>query len=569
MSYLTQSVNMNVKDLLDLPFANEFKLLAGKEGLDNAVSGGNIMDNPNALDWFAPEEVLVTSGYFLTTDPDMQLKHLKTFKNMNLAAIFIKSLTFFETIPPTLIKYCDELEIPLVEIPYGITFSTIINNISNELSSNVNAKKQLAIDSHNRFFQATLNGGGVDVLTKDLGFLVGNTTIVTDTDWNILAYDKINHEEIQFFTASNESIQFDLDALDDLPLKVHEIKHIIHRDFRKGGNIANCAIMPIYFNTVNYGYIIIIASIKKLTNMDHIVLESASMALALQISQKAESERNNNRVIRDFFKNLLSGQLVDANLLKSVGIDVDYKDHYSFVIFDVHINHEEDSSLIQRKQIDTGAMKKVLEDTKRFTGDTNVELQIFKQSNKIFGIYKKKANKSLQENKLEEKAFFNQLLDFINSRIDVDVQINVMIGSYQPLDKLRVSYEEAIRIESFPLDDAQSVFFYDEFYLELFLTEYIDEAAGKNFYENYLTPLIKYDETNTADLVTTLREYLNNQFNVADTSRKLFIHRNTMLYRLGKIEEILDTDIASPKVSLALQLAYEFYDKKPLVDRLL
>src|SRR5699024_8086895 len=109
----------------------------------------------------------------------------------------------------------------------------------------------------------------------------------------------------QFFTASNESIQFDLDALDDLPLKVHEIKHIIHRDFRKGGNIANCAIMPIYFNTVNYGYIIIIASIKKLTNMDHIVLESASMALALQISQKAESERNNNRVIRDFFKNLL------------------------------------------------------------------------------------------------------------------------------------------------------------------------------------------------------------------------------------------------------------------------
>ena len=205
---------------------------------------------------------------------------------MNLAAIFIKSLTFFEAIPSTLIKYCDELEIPLVEVPYGITFSAIINDITNELSSNVNVKKQLAIDSHNRFFQATLNGGGVDVLTKDLSFLVENTTIVVDTDWNILAFDKINHDEIQFFTASNESIQFDLDSLDDLPPKVHEIKHIIHRNYHKEGHIANCAIMPIYFNTVNYGYIIIIASFKKLTNMDHIVLESASMALALQIAQK-------------------------------------------------------------------------------------------------------------------------------------------------------------------------------------------------------------------------------------------------------------------------------------------
>ena len=55
MSYLIQPIKMNVENLLDLPFASEFKLLAGEAGLHNIVSGGNIMDNPNALDWFAPE----------------------------------------------------------------------------------------------------------------------------------------------------------------------------------------------------------------------------------------------------------------------------------------------------------------------------------------------------------------------------------------------------------------------------------------------------------------------------------------------------------------------------------
>lgn len=292
---------MNVEELLKLSFASEFKILAGYKGLSNIVSGGNIMDNPNALDWFAPEEVLITSGYFLTTDPDIQLEYLKKFKSLNLAAIFIKELTFFETIPLSLIEYCNALDIPLVEIPYGITFSTIINNITNELSSNVNVKKQLEIDSHNRFFQTVLNGGGIDALTKDLGDSLNHITIVVDSEWNILAYQNIEHEELQLFMVSDDSVQFDLKSLEALPNKIQEIKHIIHRTYHKNNELVNCAIMPIYFNTANYGYIIVIASYKKLTKGDHIVLESASMALALQISQKIESERNNNRVIRDFF----------------------------------------------------------------------------------------------------------------------------------------------------------------------------------------------------------------------------------------------------------------------------
>lgn len=78
-------------------------------------------------------------------------------------------------------------------------------------------------------------------------------------------------------------------------------------------------------------------------------------------------------------------------------------------------------------------------------------------------------------------------------------------------------------------------------------------------------PLIQYDETNKSELLKTLIEYLNNKFNVADTARKLFIHRNTMLYRLGKIEEILKTDLTSPKMILSLLLAFEFYEKNHLL----
>ena len=39
------------------------------------------------------------------------------------------------------------------------------------------------------------------------------------------------------------------------------------------------------------------------------------------------------------------------------------------------------------------------------------------------------------------------------------------------------------------------------------------------------------------------------------TSKKLFIHRNTMIYRLGKINEILGVDINAPEVSHRLLLS--------------
>lgn len=564
-----QSEQITLNEMLTYPYTVDFKVLAGEKGLQAVVTGANIMDNPKALDWFTPGEVLITSGFFLTNDPIVQKEQLQQFKNLNLSGIFVKTLTFFDVIPQSLIDLCDEMGIPLIEIPYGITFSGLLTKILGSLSTHQKDDKQLAIDSHNRFFKTTLTGGGVKMIVDDLSTLTDNTIVLVDSEWNVIEYNKISDEDIKFFTVSDESIQFDKEAFEEFPPKVSEIRHIIHRNFKKMGQGIDCGIMPIYFNTVNYGYIIVISSYKKLTSSDHIVLESASMALALQISQQVEADRNSNRVIREFFKDLLSGHKVDANLLNSIGIDVDYNDSYAFITMNVKIEYGAELSLMQRQQIDTGVMKTILEDTKRFTRDTNIELQVFKQGNKIFGIYKQNPKASNVEQRSETSAFFKQLIEFLNMRIASPHHISVMVGSYQPLSKLRTSYEESIRIMSFPLDPNQIVFFFNDFYLELFLTEHIGVEAEKDFYEHYLKPLILYDESINSDLVNTLRTYLKLQYNVADTSRKLFIHRNTMLYRLTKIQEILNYDINDPKVNLALRLAFHFYDKIPLVNNLI
>ena len=45
------------------------------------------------------------------------------------------------------------------------------------------------------------------------------------------------------------------------------------------------------------------------------------------------------------------------------------------------------------------------------------------------------------------------------------------------------------------------------------------------------------------ELMVTGEEYLNNDLNVSETARVLYIHRNTLLYRLNKLEKITGLDL--------------------------
>ena len=47
---------------------------------------------------------------------------------------------------------------------------------------------------------------------------------------------------------------------------------------------------------------------------------------------------------------------------------------------------------------------------------------------------------------------------------------------------------------------------------------------------------------------------------VVQTARELFIHRSTLLYRLEKIKEILESDLSSPDEILYLMLSFRFID---------
>ena len=46
-------------------------------------------------------------------------------------------------------------------------------------------------------------------------------------------------------------------------------------------------------------------------------------------------------------------------------------------------------------------------------------------------------------------------------------------------------------------------------------------------------------------MTDVLKKYLQNNGSVNDTANQMYVHRNTINYKLKKIEEILDVDLSS------------------------
>ncbi len=118
------------------------------------------------------------------------------------------------------------------------------------------------------------------------------------------------------------------------------------------------------------------------------------------------------------------------------------------------------------------------------------------------------------------------------------------LGQLQPIRDMRTSYAEAkmavdvaLRITDMETARYQHLGIY---YL-LNQSNNLDEMSS--YYNEYLEPVLTYDTQNNATLLVTLHAYLQCNGNVAKTAQKIFVHRNTLLYRLNQIRELTGMDL--------------------------
>lgn len=82
----------------------------------------------------------------------------------------------------------------------------------------------------------------------------------------------------------------------------------------------------------------------------------------------------------------------------------------------------------------------------------------------------------------------------------------------------------------------------------------------RDFVEDALGPLDRYDAERGTQLVPTLRAYVQADYNANETARRLYVHANTLAYRLRTIRRLLGGDPARGDLRLTVELALKLSD---------
>ena len=96
---------------------------------------------------------------------------------------------------------------------------------------------------------------------------------------------------------------------------------------------------------------------------------------------------------------------------------------------------------------------------------------------------------------------------------------------------------------------------FDDFIMEAIIRNICDHASAEVICPMGLMRLRRHDIEQGTDYIRTLRSYLDCDRNASEAARELFIHRNTLLGKLKKIDQIAEIDFSNPDNRLVVMLA--------------
>ena len=137
--------------------------------------------------------------------------------------------------------------------------------------------------------------------------------------------------------------------------------------------------------------------------------------------------------------------------------------------------------------------------------------------------------------------------------------IAVGVGNaYPKISDLRKSLkeaEQALKIAKLP-GSGKNIYFYNELGVYSLLLNSKEQQVLENYYRDVLGKLLEYDRINASELTATLEAFLNENCNITATADRMFVHRNTLKYRMNKIQEIAGYDLRKLKDMVKLEMGF-------------
>ena len=548
---MSRQNGISIEDMLELDIMSNCKLIAGTRGVRNTISRVNIMADPDILEWMAEGEFLLTTAYFFKKDNiEDQEQLIRTCVDKKLAGIGIKVSPYLKSLSPEVIELANYLNFPLIDIHYSIPLSDIMMVIFNEIFNKQASLLQRIEMVHEKLMNVMLQGKGIEEIVQIIQDNIKNPVIL-----NLNYFNKY----IEYLGENNEHIRDELlkevksfnqpSNMKNKLKKLDEDKVLINDKYVKR------MVMPIILRDNIYGHLFTWSTDMPLGGFDLAIIESASTTIALSILQELSVKEVEIRYRSDFFEDLVSMDLKRRKKALDRAHFFNLKEDNFYIIEVMSFKVKGDHPINRDMDIDC---------TMDLINTTVTTIEELMDYYSLKGIVSTKINGIQillgfpENNSIMDKLeiFNNKLIKILNNKYK-SIESRIGVGRiYKDLENVNKSFLDAVRtVRTGKSITNKEIVTYDELGIFKILSQdYLNDEL-EDFYNTILKPLVEYDEKKATDLVKTLEVYFKNNGNLTKISKEMYTHYNTVLYRIGRINQITEMDIENPHDRLNLEIA--------------
>lgn len=522
-------LSLTVEEVMQVDGVNQCKVVAGEKGLSNIVTFATIMEVPDIVKWLKGNEIIITSLYPIKDDEAAQEELIYKLYKVGVSALAIKPRRFVEEIPSIILSEAEKYHIPIIEIPEEISYLDILSPIMNTIFDNKNDISEGMDKTDQILNELSLASKGINNLIEVLTHLTEKTITVE----SLLPYIEVPEPDFTFKPLSEHQIK-------ELSLVKRPIK--IRREY--GGRKVDGIVAPIFIDEELCGCLTSWGTSSTHTAVDLAVMEKAITVLTLEFLKMKVKYDVEQQYKNDFVRDLLLNEYIDIDEIKERGKKFNFFIYTSYVSFVIQINEHTENKLNKYNQIES-VLHRYHEDL--VTGYVNEYFCI------LYPL-----EDDVNDSTIQKIAY--KFHDEIVNRLYPLIDFRFGIGRYYlGVKGLRKSFHEAKKSLSLSHPKNKVISYSDlGVYSLLGQIQNIDEL--QSFHDDTIGILVDYDSSSDLQLLNTLHCYFDNDEKLKRTADELFVHVNTLKYRIKRIEKLTNYSIQKSNEKLILHLGLKVHD---------
>ncbi len=535
---------ISVRDALDLSSLAGVEVLAGEAGLDRMIRFVNIMEVPDVLPWTRADELLLTTGYPLRATPESLDELVGELHRKGLAGIAIKLGRYIDQLPPVMLAVADRRGFPVLQIPDGVGFDEILNQILSEVLGRQAAVLARGAQAHNELLQIVLHGGGLPEVLQALPRQLGGAEQIA-----LLHIDRSGRVTVRAGAELPDCADelFDQDGL----FRATAFRHGVHTVGTASVLVASVVAAE------DQGDLVAICTDAGWDAQDVITLERGATVAALVVTRELAVAAVEGKYRGDFLREVLSGRVApDAAAAGAKGFGWEL----------------------------TGPMVVVVAAGASATVDESVRRRRAEQLAGSWASWVRRWDPAAAAATFAAEAVAvlhtadasvpesNKIAELMGGLSSPGVPFDGLLGVSRVVPDaggLPPAYAqawEAVRVGR-RLSGSGTVARFDDLGLYRLLSLVPDSTELRAFLTDTLGTLAEPEgDVESDELRRTLQVLLDTNLNVAQTARRLHFHYNTLRYRIGKLERLLGPFTTDARLRADLTVALHVWQMRVAHD---